>query len=577
MIKFFKIALLITVLFSVSCKSKKDATLSVYGESEDLNFRKKFHDANNEKMIGHFEKSIKLFNECIVLKPEASASYFGLSKIYLEQKDMAKSIDNGQKAYDLNTNNKWYTLHLAELYHSIGNYHKSAKYYGLLFSQFDEKNIDYRYQLVESLIYSEQTQKAINQMNLIEVETGKSPQLSLTKHDLYNKLGKSKEANQEITSLLNEYPSDVEVRAQILDYYLQTNQVTTAETIAKQMLAVDSNNSDALLGLADIEIRKNNIDASFDYLEQGFKTGNVESERKLQLLNGLVQFAFDKRDGNSDKINDRLVPLFKITEQDENNNADFLSLYGAYLQLNNNKLEARTKFKKSCDLNPSDYKSWDGLLNSDYENNMFDSLFVDGQKAIEYFPTQPMVYLLTGIGAYESNHFDEAEEYLILGKDFVIKDDEFKAEFEYQLGKSYWKSGKQTQGQALIEKAITTSSVKAKMYNGYALLLLDDNKIDDALKQSYLATQNDSKNQNCLNVYGTILIKKKSYTDAVEILHKAVVIDFENGEVLENYGDALFLNNEKDKALDIWKEAKKQGNTSELLLKKIKNIMYYEN
>jgi len=571
----FKIILLILVLFSLSCKAKK-GTLSVHGEPEELRFRKKFHDANNEKLIGHFEKSIILFNECITMKPEASASYFGLSKVYLQLKNTAQAIDYGQKSYDLNPNNKWYLLHIAELYHSVGNYHKSAQYYNLLFTEFDEKNIEYRYQLAEALIYSEQPQKAIDQLNKIELETGKSPELSLTKHDLYNDLKMPKKANLEIVSLLNQYPKDVEIRNQILDYYLQTNQINTAETIAQQILAVDSLNGNAYLGLADIEIRKNNIDKSFDFLEKGFKTGTVNSERKLSLLNSLVQFAFDRKDKNSEQINTRLKPLFIITEKEESDNANFLALYGNYLVLNNKSLKAREKYATVCKLNPADYRAWEGLLNVDYDNALFDSLFMDGTKALEYYPTQPMVYLLTGIGAYESDRFSAAEELLLMGKDYVIKDDELKSEFEYQLGKSYWKSGNKSKGELFITKAIETAPKNAKAYNGFALLLQADNLLEKALLHSNNAIQLSPKSQLYLNTNGEILIDLKKYTEAATILEKAVVIDYTNFKTLENYGDALFLSGNTTDALEIWTESKKAGNDSDLILKKINSKTYYE-
>jgi len=571
----FKIILLILVLFSLSCKAKK-GTLSVHGEPEELRFRKKFHDANNEKLIGHFEKSIILFNECITMKPEASASYFGLSKVYLQLKNTAQAIDYGQKSYDLNPNNKWYLLHIAELYHSVGNYHKSAQYYNLLFTEFDEKNIEYRYQLAEALIYSEQPQKAIDQLNKIELETGKSPELSLTKHDLYNDLKMPKKANLEIVSLLNQYPKDVEIRNQILDYYLQTNQINTAETMAQQILAVDSLNGNAYLGLADIEIRKNNIDKSFDFLEKGFKTGTVNYERKLSLLNGLVQFAFDRKDKNSEQINTRLKPLFIITEKEESDNANFLALYGNYLVLNNKSLKAREKYATVCKLNPADYRAWEGLLNVDYDNALFDSLFMDGTKALEYYPTQPMVYLLTGIGAYESDRFSAAEELLLMGKDYVIKDDELKSEFEYQLGKSYWKSGNKSKGELFITKAIETAPKNAKAYNGFALLLQADNLLEKALLHSNNAIQLSPKSQLYLNTNGEILIDLKKYTEAATILEKAVVIDYTNFKTLENYGDALFLSGNTTDALEIWTESKKAGNDSDLILKKINSKTYYE-
>jgi tetratricopeptide (TPR) repeat protein len=187
-----------------------------------------------------------------------------------------------------------------------------------------------------------------------------------------------------------------------------------------------------------------------------------------------------------------------------------------------------------------------------------------------------MVYLLTGIGAYESNRFVEAEELLLMGKDYVIKDDKLKSEFEYQLGKSYWKSGDKTKGELFINKAILLSPNNAKAYHGYALLLFDENKLESALLQSNKSIKIAPKSQVFLTTNGQILISLNSYSEAVIGLEKAVMLDYSNSTTLESYGDALFLTGKTDEGLEFWKESQKQGNTSPLLIKKIETKLYHE-
>jgi len=573
----FKISFILALLLLSSCKNKEKIAGNKHGPmSDELIFKNKFHEANSEKMIGHYDKSIRLFNECLVLNPNSAASYFGLSEIYLKQNNQEKGLTYAQKSYDLNKTNKWYLIHLADLYHTVGNYHQSSNLYEILFDDFNETNIEYRYKLVEALIYSNQNAKAIQQLNKIELETGKTPELSLTKHDLYNALGKKDLANQEIESLLKEYPTDESIRLQLLDYYLQTNQVTRATDVANDILKLNPKSGDAYLGLADIEIRSNHIDKSFDYLDRGFQDESVDIKRKMSLLNGLTTYAFDKKDPNSVLINKRLASLYQNMEFNENNNSDFLMLYGTYLNMNSQTLKAREKFAKSCQLNPSDYRAWDGLLNVDYSAGLFDSLFVDGQKAIELYPTQPMVYLLTGIGGYESNHFEEAEEFLILGQDFVVNDKELSSEFEYHLGKTYWKSGEKDEGEKYFSKALVTNPNSAKIYYGYSVLLLEDKKYDLALLQSQKAIEIEPKNALYLDHHAMVLIKQKLFSEAEKTLAKAIVIDYTNAQILEHYGDALFFNGKIDNAVEMWKESQKQGNTSTVLLKKIRDKKYYD-
>lgn len=571
MINVLKILPIIALLAFSACKNRKELAKKEMTEQEEkqIEFKSVFHEANSEKMIGHNEKAIELFNQCLILNPNSAASYFGLSDIYLKQNLSDKAIEFGQKAYALNKSNKWYVVNLADLFYAAGNYHQSAKFYGILIDEFEEKNIEYRYKYAESLIYSNQTLKAIQQLNRIELEVGKSPELSLTKHDLYNSIGKTKEAELEIENLLNDFPNNETIRETILNYYLQTNQVDKAEQIANDILDINTNNGNALLGLADIEIRQNHIDKSFDYLDKGFNTDYVETERKISLLNGLTTYAFNSTDESSQLINQRLAPLYEKLYKTESDNADFIKLYAKYLELNKNDLKARELFAKSCLIDPTNFNTWDALLNLDYQTELYDSLFVDGQKSIEYFPSQPIVYLLTSIGAYESSKFDEAEEYLFLGKDLVINDPELKSEFEYHLGKNYWKQGEKGEAENYFEKALKSYPTNAKIHNGYALLLLDDKQLDLAETEILKALSIDSKNVSYLDTYGLILMAKKQYNLAVNQYEKAIAYEHTNSKIVEHYGDALFYNGNINKAVEMWKESQRLGNTSPTLTKKI--------
>ncbi len=563
----------------LSCKSRKEAANKalVQKESVQLQFDGWFHEANSEKLIGHDEKAITLFNKCLGLKPNSAACYYGLSEIYAKNKDAQKAIEYAQKSYALNKTNKWYVVHLADLFYETGNYHQSAEFYGKLINDFEEKNINYKFKYAESLIYSNQTLQAIEQLDLIELEVGKTPELSLTKHDLYNSIGKSKEAQNEIDQLLLEYPNNEEVRETILNYYLQTNQVEKAQIVAKDLLSINENNGQALLGLADVEIRQDHIDKAFDYLERGFAQKDVESSRKLSLLNGLTSYSFDGLNPNAKKINQRLLPLFELLEEEESNNAEFLGLYGKYLEINNQEETARELFLKSINIDPSNYNKWDALLNLDYQLEWFDSLYFDGLKSIDYFPAQPMMYLLTGIGAYETQRFEEAEEYLVLGKDLVVQDAELLSEFQYHLGKNAWKQNNKASGKTYFDKALKTYPANYKIYNGYALLLLEDGKLELAENEIIKALSQEFNNPFFVDTYGLILIAQKKYKEAVDQYDKIFSSQITDYKIIEHYGDALFLNGNQEKAVEMWEKSKSLGNASVVLTKKINEKNFYAN
>ena len=96
--------------------------------------------------------------------------------------DPQKALEHAQSAYDLDNANKWYVLRLAYIYFNAGDYHKSASFFKQTIE--DEKSLDIKLKYAEALIYSHQYEDAIKMLDEIEVETGKSAQLSLTKHDI---------------------------------------------------------------------------------------------------------------------------------------------------------------------------------------------------------------------------------------------------------------------------------------------------------------------------------------------------------------------------------------------------------
>ena len=87
-----------------------------------------------------------------------------------------------------------------------------------------EKNLDVKFRYAETLIFSHNYKKAIEVMNDIEVETGLSPRLSLTKHDLYLQLKDPEAAQMEIEKFIQDDPANMENRMVIADYFLNTSQ-----------------------------------------------------------------------------------------------------------------------------------------------------------------------------------------------------------------------------------------------------------------------------------------------------------------------------------------------------------------
>jgi len=558
------------------CKTQESVTEDDSKGRNEQAFRTHFHDAIAEKMIGHYDRAIELFEHCLTLNQTSHATYFALSELYEITGNQAKAIQSAESAYRLDATNKWYALRLGDLFFSIGDYQNSAKYFDAGIDE-TEKNIELKFKYAESLIYSNQYQKAILVMDQIEVETGKLPELSLTKHDMYLALGEEEKAEQELTTLIADNPSNVENRIVVADYFLKTNQLDKAKLFAEETIKLNPENGTAYIIIADVELRKGNLDAAFENLKKGFVKDDVTIERKLELIWGLAPYAFEGATDEAKKIEAGVESLFILIYDVELKNEKLHRYYGTFLKNQGNNSEALAHFKMAFTLKSSDFSTMEQLLNIEYEMHAYSDMYFDGEKAIELYPSQPMFYLLTGIGAYESGKFDEAEEYLFLGKDLVVQDNELLAEFYYHLGKVLCLQKKYTEGYVHFEKSKDLFPAGAKVYGSKAKFLLEEKKTSEAEIEIKIGLSIDANNAVVLYGQGLIYFSKKEYSSAIKSLEKGLMNDVNNGWILEAYGDALYLNGEKDKAVVNWIEAEKKGNKSTLLKRKIADKMYYEN
>jgi len=555
----------------VSCGNSKEAPTPKQPVEDE--YRVSFHEAMREKMRGNFDLSVELFQKCLSLNPNSDAAHFALSDLYQSLGEHSKIIFHAQSAFDLDNTNKWYILRLADLYFIEGNYHKSASFFEMVIE--DEKNIDLKFKYAEALIYSTNYKRAIEMMNEIEVETGKSPHLSLTKHDLYLELGDKEAAENELNSLMDENPNNVENRVVIAEYFLATNQLEKAQKIATEAIEIDPSNGSAHIVLADINLRQGDITATFSHLSDGFKRDDVTMSRKLELIWSLQPYAFDGSP-EAKTIENGLEDLFDLVYSESSQNDTLFTYYGIFLRNQGKNIEATKQFKKVVKLNPDNYNNWIQLLNLQYEAQLYDGMLEDGEKAVELFPAQPMVYLLTGIAAYETKTYESAEEWLFLGKDLVVNDASLVSEFLYQMGKVYCLQKDYKEGYAYFEKALVEDKLNGKVYKSKAFYLIEEGKVDEAEAEIQRALDLVPNSPFILDAMGQVYFKTERYSKAIKQYENALVYEPNNWDIIDHLGDALFKKGEVDKAVEMWERSKKLGNSTSLLKKKIADKKYYE-
>lgn len=560
----------------VNCKTVAETEPVAKVTNPREQFKNLFHEAMSEKMIGNYDKAIVLFEQCLTLENENGAVYFALSDIYKIQGNAVKAIQTGVAAYQSDNTNKWYALNLAQLYYMVGEYKKSADYFDIGLDE-EEQNLELKYMYAEVLIASKQYEKAIQVINDIQIETGKIVELTVVVYDLYNMLGETEKANAEIRTLLDENTSDDEVRMKLGVWYYGQDKFEEGKKLGEELIQIHPEHGEGYFLAADGELRLKNTKKAFDLYAAGFSKADISLERKLEIIWTLSSKPFERNNPDAKIAEAGLQKLFDLIYDESLKNETLHTYYGGFLMSQGNTQGALKQYKIVCNLNASDFTFWSNLLMLENDLNAFEDLFTDAQKALELFPNQPVFYKHAGVGAYETRRFNEAEEFLILGKDLVVNNTELLSDFYTHLGIMYCAQQKYTEGYAQFDQAKKVHTSGAKVYGIEVIYLLEENKIQQAEAAIQTGLSINPEDAVVLHAQGLIYLRKKEYSKALSVFEKAVMYDIKNGDFFESYGDALFLTGEKEMAIEVWIEAQKLGNNSPVLEKKIANKNYYEN
>lgn len=569
-IKSLGVSFLVLFIISSCHNSKKGTEQSIFNQRKP--FKELFHEANSEKMIGHDDRAIELFEQCLTIEVGNPAVHFALSELYKKQGNNEKSYSHAEIAYTLTPTNKWYVLHFADLCYTREEYSKTADLYAKIITE--EKNIDLKFKYVDVLMKSNRLPEAIKIINEIEVETGKLPELTFTKNDLYLQLGKPIEAQRELDNFINENPNDPEPKIMVAEYYLDIRKFTEAQTLIESIIKADPNYGGAYIMLADLDLRKNDLASAFSNLRKGFADEDVLIERKLEIIQGLVPYT-EKNQIDTEEMTIGVQSLFDMIYDTSLFNSQLHETYGYFYLAQNELTNSELQLQKACDINPSNFNTWLQLLSLENQLDNSIALFENGKKATELFPAQPILYLFTGIGAKNLKKYAEAEEWFFLGKDLVVKDPQLSSEMLYQLGDLNYRQGKLAEAESYYDQALMTNKGNVNVYADRALHFLENNQVEKAEVEIKKGIAAVPKNSKLFDVYGQILFAKKDFTNAAETFLQALYDNYTNGELLERCGDAHFLMGETEKALELWTEALKNGNSSVLLQRKLTDKKYY--
>ncbi len=245
----------------------------------------------------------------------------------------------------------------------------------------------------------------------------------------------------------------VAVLFEISKNYVFLSKFTEAEYYILKGLEIEPLNLYLLRHLKEIKTKQNDYNGAIIIQNKIIKL-KPEEESDLVILyikSGEIENAISllKKLDKNNKLPEGLISLKESLLQEnpvvieKRNNSTFKE-----------QPKSKTKLLKEDYKLKKDYNSLKLLLDRELKTKQYLELLKDSEHAISLFPAQAYVYLMNGIALNNTRNYKEAIKILDFGLEYLIEDDELKAQFMDQLSLSYKGLGDNKISSSYYKKAL---------------------------------------------------------------------------------------------------------------------------
>lgn len=517
-----------------------------------------------DEAIDYFEKALEAF-------PEDHASMYELSSLYNENSLQEKGFEMIKKAVELDSTNKWYKIRLADFYRRNNDYHSFIDIYDNLLKD-EPNNLEYLEAYIDALLHIGDLEKVTEKLDIFEDNVGVNEYLSLQKMEIYNLLGKPNKVIEEIEKLSDAYPYETRYLSMLAEIYVNNKREDDAYEIYLEIKELNPEDPYINISLLEYYQKKGELDKAYEEFILSIKNKNLDYNTKAQIY----EYWFSIKDDDETTISQAEEAGKAFIEMHPDKELGYYVMGTVFF---NNEIydKAQTYYLEAIQRDNSSFISWYQLVFTDMELNNSDMLYEHSNKALRFYPEQPIFYLFNGISLMEMERYNEAIDVFKKGR-FMSADKKLTSSFDTYTADAYHQLGDKKNMYLYYDKVLKNDPNDTYVLNNYAYFLaVDGERLDEALKMSAMTIEEDPKNVTYIDTYAWVLYKLGRYKEAKKWMEKLFSYDKNpQGVNYEHYGDILYKLGDVKKAVQNWKKAKKLGDTSEFIDQKIKDEKIYE-
>ena len=563
--------LLIVAILITGCSTKnvisktKGNTKIEEIKKRDTEYKYYFVEGVKQKMLGNLGQAVGYFEKALTLNAKSSAASYELSGIFTLTGKYNKAIEYAKRAEQIDEENIWYKLHLANLYHITKNIDSTIVVYEKIYEKFPDRN-DLAFNLSELYKENGDKEKALEIYEKLEEKVGISKHLGFAKEELYEKKGEFLMAKNELDKLLKIYENDVNILGVLAELYNNNGYDDKAKETYEIMFKIDPDNYNAKVSLLGYYRKKKEYSKVFEIVKEIINNREINVNEKVRMMLSFVSNPGETRDYTAnleiliDMLEDQYPDDYKV------------KAIAADLCISTGKLgEARNKLKYIIEKGKGNFVLWEQFLLIENSMRNYQELYRESEQAINIYPDRPTLYMLRGISASELKKYDIAIEALEVGLSLLKNDKQLKIQFYSLIGDGYRSMGLDKKSDEAMEMALEIDSENTIVLNNYAYYLSErGSKLKKALKMSSKCIKIEPLNATYLDTYGWILFKMGKINEAKIYLEKAMNnAGVNDPEITEHYGDMLCEMKEYKRAVETWEDSIILGGDKVKIEKKI--------
>lgn len=388
-------------------------------------FTDQFFESLKQKGIENYDKAIVALDACLKMQPENAAVYNELGRNYLMQKNYDRAYQSFEKASQLDPKNMWYLVGMYDVSYETRNYTQSINVVNRLIAFKKE----YREDLVSLYMNTQQFDKAIELINVLNEEVGRSEQRDNYKAQIMQDAKYQGPEKAHLQELIRKNPKDESNYIQLIYLYSESNQEEKAMEVAKQLEKNIPTSDWAQVSLFKFHLNENDGPAAVQSMNRVLESPKIDNKIKHRVLNEFLIFAKDnpKYDADLQKAlglftTDKAVLVPKEIGKFYHTKKDWARAAQYYeMQLNNT---------------PDDVESAMLLLEIYGEKADYASMAKRANELLETYPLQPEFYYYAGLAQNQQKQYKKAKEILEAGMDYVVENPTLEMNFSIQLGEA---------------------------------------------------------------------------------------------------------------------------------------------